>query len=248
MDLSYATATELTVALGTGEVSSRELLDHVADRIDLVNPPLNAVVTLDLERARGAAAAADDATARGDKRGPLHGLVMTVKDVWETEGLRTTSGAPELREHIPAADAVAVRRLRDAGAVVVGNSNTPRYAEDNQTFNDVFGQTNNPWDLECTPGGSSGGAAAAVAAGISALELGSDIGGSIRMPAHCCGVHGLKPTWGVVPTRGHIPGPPGTLMMPTSPSAARSPAVSRTSASRSRSWPARSTKNASLGP
>jgi amidase len=212
MDLSYATATALTVALGTGEVSSRELLDHVADRIDLVNPPLNAVVTLDLERARRAAAAADDSTARGDKRGRLHGLVMTVKDAWETEGLRTTSGAPELREHIPAADAVAVRRLRDAGAIVVGKSNTPLYADDNQTFNDVFGQTNNPWDLERTPGGSSGGAAAAVAAGISALELGSDLGGSIRMPAHCCGVYGLKPTWGVVPFRGHIPPPPGTLI------------------------------------
>jgi len=154
MDLSYATATELTVALGTGEVSSRELLDHVADRIDLVNPPLNAVVTLDLERARGAAAAADDVTARGDKRGPLHGLVMTVKDVWETEGLRTTSGAPELREHIPAADAVAVRRLRDAGAVVVGKSNTPRYAEDSlETFNDVFGQTTTRGTSNARPAG-----------------------------------------------------------------------------------------------
>jgi amidase len=126
--------------------------------------------------------------------------------------MRTTSGAPELAEHVPAVDAVAVRRLRDAGAVVVGKTNTPMYASDLQTYNELFGQTNNPWDLTRTPGGSSGGAAAAVAAGIVPLELGSDLGGSIRMPAHCCGVYGLKPTWGIVPMRGHIPGAPGSLV------------------------------------
>jgi amidase len=212
VDLSFATAAELTDALNAGSLSSRELLDHVHRRIDEVNPPLNAVVALDLERARADATRADDATARGESLGLLHGLVITVKDVWETEGLVTTSGAPELREHVPAADATAVRRLRDAGAIIVGKTNTPLYAGDNQTFNEVFGQTNNPWDLDRTPGGSSGGAAAAVAAGITALELGSDIGGSVRMPAHCCGVYGLKPTWGIIPTRGHIPGPPGSLV------------------------------------
>ena len=137
---------------------------------------------------------------------------MTVKDVWETEGLVTTSGAPELRDHVPEHDAVTVGRLRAAGAVIAGKTNTPIYAGDNQTFNEVYGRTNNPWDLGRTTGGSSGGSAAAVAAGMTSLELGSDIGGSIRAPAHFCGVYGLKPSWGVVPSRGHIPGPPGALV------------------------------------
>ena len=129
----------------------------------------------------------------------------------ETAGLRTTSGAPELVDHVPDVDAVAVARLR-AGAVIYGKTNTPPYAGDLQTFNEPFGTTSNPWDLTRTPGGSSGGAAAAVAAGLTPLELGSDIGGSIRVPSHLCGTFGLKPSWGVVPSRGHIPGPPGSLM------------------------------------
>ena len=137
---------------------------------------------------------------------------MTVKDVWETEGLVTTAGAPELSDHIPQTDALAVGRLKAAGAIVFGKSNTPLYAGDFQTFNDVYGVTSNPWDRTRTAGGSSGGAAAAVAAGLTPLELGSDIGGSIRNPAHFNGVYGLKPSWGVVPSRGHIPGPPGNLV------------------------------------
>jgi amidase len=137
---------------------------------------------------------------------------MTVKDVWETEGLVTTSGAPELAGHVPASDALAVRRLRGARAIIFGKTNTPLYAGDFQTYNDVYGVTSNPWDTSRTAGGSSGGAAAAVAAGLTPLELGSDIGGSIRNPAHYNGVYGLKPSWGVVPSRGHIPGPPGTLV------------------------------------
>ena len=212
MDLSFATASELVDAVSAGTLSSRELLDHVAARIDTHNPALNAVVTLDLERAADAAAAADDAQARGEPLGPLHGLVITIKDVWETAGLRTTSGAPELRDYVPSVDAITVGRLRAAGAVIAGKTNTPLYASDHQTFNELFGQTNNPWDLNRTPGGSSGGAAAAVAAGLVALEHGSDIGGSIRVPAAFCGIYGLKPTWAVVPSRGHIPGPPGSLV------------------------------------
>ena len=157
MDLSFATASELVDALTHGVLSSRELLDHVAARIDAHNPALNAVVTLDLERAADAAAAADDAHARGERLGPLHGLVITIKDVWETEGLRTTSGAPELRDYVPSVDAITVARLRAAGAVIAGKTNTPLYASDHQTFNELFGQTNNPWDLSRTPGGSSGG-------------------------------------------------------------------------------------------
>ena len=214
VDLDYATATELTRAIGDRSLSSRELLDHLRARIERHNPDLNAIVALDLDRAVATAAAADQATADGGPIGPLHGLPMTVKDVWETEGLVTTSGAPELQDHVPEVDALAVARLRTAGAVIFGKTNTPLYAGDFQTYNDVYGVTNNPWDTTRTAGGSSGGAAAAVAAGLTPLELGSDIGGSIRNPAHFNGVYGLKPSWGVVPSRGHIPGPPGSLVEP----------------------------------
>jgi amidase len=218
MDLDFATASELTRALRDKAVSSRELVAHLERRIELRNQRLNAIVALDTDRARAAAAAADQATARGEPGSaggaarPLHGLPMTVKDVWETEGLVTTSGAPELARHVPGTDALAVARLKAAGAIVIGKTNTPLYAGDVQTFNDVYGVTNNPWDVSRTAGGSSGGAAAALAAGLTPLELGSDIGGSIRNPAHYNGVYGLKPTWGIVPTRGHIPGPPGSLV------------------------------------
>jgi amidase len=212
MDADYATGSELTRALADRAVSSRELLEHLVARIDRLDPALNAVVATDLDRARAEADAADAVTAAGGSNGPLHGLPMTVKDVWETEGLVTTSGAPELREHVPEADAVAVARLRAAGAIIFGKTNTPLYAGDFQTYNEVYGVTNNPWDTSRTAGGSSGGAAVAVAAGLTPLELGSDIGGSIRGPAHYNGVYGLKPSWGVVPGRGHIPGPPGTLV------------------------------------
>jgi amidase len=214
LDLGTSTATELVGAIRDRTVSSRELLDQVVARVEDRNPDLNAIVALDLERARAAAAAADRATVAGTDLGPLHGLPMTVKDVWETEGLVTTSGAPELRHHVPRTDAVAVGRLKAAGAIVFGKTNCPLYAGDLQTFNDVYGVTNNPWDTARTAGGSSGGAAVAVAAGLSPLELGSDIGGSIRNPAHFNGVYGLKPSWGVVPSRGHIPGPPGSLVEP----------------------------------
>lgn len=196
--------------LARREVSSRELLEHFLARIEKHNTALNAVVALD-ERALDRARAADEATARGESWGALHGVPMTVKDAIETEGLVTTSGAPMLAKHIPARDADAVACLKAAGALVFGKTNLPIFAGDLQTYNDVYGVTNNPWALDRTPGGSSGGAAAALAAGLTGFELGSDIGGSIRNPAHFSGVFGLKPTWGVVPGRGHIPGPPGSL-------------------------------------
>ena len=139
---------------------------------------------------------------------------MTVKDVIETAGLRTTAGAPELAGHIPFRDADAVARLRTAGAVIFGKTNTPPYAADYQTNNPLFGRTTNPWDAGRTPGGSAGGSAAALAAGHTSFELGSDLGGSIRIPAANCGVFGLKPSHGIIPTRGHIPGPPGSLAEP----------------------------------
>jgi amidase len=212
MDPAFRSATDLCAAIAEREISSVELLDHLAARVARHDPSLNSVVALDLERARRRAVEADGATSRGESWGPMHGLPMTVKDVWETEGLVTTSGAPIHKDHVPTTDALAVARLKDAGAIVFGKTNTPLFAGDLQTFNEVYGVTNNPWDLGRTPGGSSGGAAAAVAAGLSPIELGSDIGGSIRNPAHCCGIYGLKPTWGVVPDRGHIPGPPGSLL------------------------------------
>ncbi len=212
MDLDATTATEIADGIRTGAVSSVEVLDHLTGRIDRHNPAINAVVALDLDRAYAAAKAADAAVARGEATGPLHGLPMTVKDVWETQGLVTTSGAPELKDYVPVADALAVGRLKAAGAIIFGKTNTPLYAGDFQTFNDVYGLTSNPWDLSRTAGGSSGGSAAAVAAGLTPLELGSDIGGSVRNPAHYNGVYGLKPSWGVVPSRGHIPGPPGSLI------------------------------------
>jgi amidase len=171
-----------------------------------MNRDFSTATAADLIQALGA--------ARGEQAGPLHGLPMTVKDAFETEGLLTTSGAPELAAYVPRQDAVAIARLKAAGAIIFGKSNTPLYAGDWQTYNEVYGRTNNPWDLSRTAGGSSGGAAAAVAAGLTPLEFGSDIGGSIRNPAHYNGVYGLKPSWGVVPVRGHIPGPPGSLITP----------------------------------
>lgn len=210
-DLALRSTAELAEAIRRRRVGSLELLDLYAERIAERNEALNAVVTLDLETARAEARRADEATARGETGGPLHGVPFTVKDSLETAGLRTTCGHPPLAAHVPAEDAIAVARLRLAGAVIFGKTNTPALAADVQTYNPLFGTTRNPWDLARTPGGSSGGAAAALAAGLTGGEVGSDIGGSIRTPASWCGVYGHKPTWGLVPQRGHIPGPPGTL-------------------------------------
>ncbi|HXX48437.1 MAG TPA: amidase, partial [Myxococcota bacterium] len=213
-ELCFTTATELAGMLRRRELSSRELLELQLARITKHGKALNAVVTLDEERARADAAAADDELARGRVRGPLHGLPMTIKDTFETAGLRTTAGAPDLSQHVPARDADAVARLRRAGAVIFGKTNVPFMAGDWQSWNEIFGTTNNPWNAARVPGGSSGGAAAAVATGETPLELGSDIGGSIRVPSHWCGVFGHKPTWGIVPQRGHIPPLPGVVSAP----------------------------------
>ncbi|MPY93629.1 MAG: amidase, partial [Acidimicrobiia bacterium] len=210
-EIAFRSASQLTRELREGQLSSRDLLELYLERIERLDGKLNAVVTVDAAAARAAADAADAARRRGQPLGPLHGLPVTVKDCIETAGLRTTAGAPELAEHVPVADAVAVARLRAAGAVLFGKTNTPAWAGDCQTYNELFGTTANPWDPSRTLGGSSGGAAAAVAAGLTGLELGSDLGGSIRHPAHFCGVYGLKPTWGIVPGRGHLPPPPGVL-------------------------------------
>jgi len=180
------------------------LLDAYLTRVEQLDTPINAVVTLDRDRAHAAAARADDAAARGDWLGPLHGLPITIKDAIQVAGVRSTGGAIELANHVPTADAPSVARLKGAGAIVFGKTNVPRWSGDVQTFNDLFGTTNNPWSLDRVPGGSSGGPAAAVACGFTAFELGTDIGGSIRVPAHCCGIFGLKPSYGVISQRGYL--------------------------------------------
>ena len=212
-ELAYRSATDLAKAIRQREVSSREVLDDLLARVAKLDSTINSIVTIDADRARAEAATADAALARGEVRGPLHGVPMTIKDSFQTAGMRTTSGAPELAEFVPQEDAWPVSRLRDAGAVIFGKTNLPIYAGDLQTYNDVFGTTNNPYDVTRTPGGSSGGSAAALACGFTPLELGSDIGGSIRLPAHMSGVVGHKPSYGVVPAHGQIPGPPGTLTL-----------------------------------
>lgn len=204
------TARQCLDALRERKISSLELVEACIVRIEALNPTLNAVVAKDYDRARERARAADQARATANPVPPLLGLPMTIKDSLETAGLVTTSGAPELRHHVPEEDAVVVHRAIDAGAIVLGKTNLPIYAGDWQTYNAVYGRTNNPWDTSRTVGGSSGGAAASLAAGFVPLETGSDIGGSIRTPANYCGVYGHKPSHGIVPERGHIPGPPGT--------------------------------------
>ncbi|MDX1623270.1 MAG: amidase, partial [Gemmatimonadota bacterium] len=195
-----------------------EVLEAHLRQIARHDRALNAVVTLDETGARHRAREADEALARGEVWGPLHGVPVTIKDCFETAGLKTTAGFPPLEDHVPAEDATVVARMRNAGAIVLGKTNLSLLATDWQTDNPVFGRTNNPWDRSRTPGGSSGGGGAAVAAGLSPLDIGSDIGGSIRVPAHFCGVYGFKPTEHRVPSTGHIPDwhvpgktPPGSV-------------------------------------
>lgn len=213
-NLVYRSAFELGRALEAKELSSAELLEEVADRVEQRNPEINVVVTLDLERALERANEVDQLRTDPKKAaglGPLAGVPITIKDSLMVEGTRTTSGAPELADFVADTDAVSVARLKEAGAVVYGKTNLPIYAGDVQSYNDVFGTSNNPWDTTRTVGGSSGGSAGSLAAGFTSLEIGSDIAGSIRNPAAMCGVVGHKPSYGIVSGRGQIPGPPGTL-------------------------------------
>jgi amidase len=189
-------AVEQRRLLQDGEVSSVEVMSAHLERIDAVNPAVNAIVTLVPERALADAARADEARARGEPLGPLHGLPIAIKDLVDTEGIRTTYGSAIYRDHVPAEDAPLVRRLKTAGAIVVGKTNTPEFGAGSQTFNSVFGATRNPYDFARTPGGSSGGAAAAVATRMLPFADGSDLGGSLRNPASFCNVVGLRPTLG----------------------------------------------------
>jgi amidase len=210
----YLSAKQLVAKLKTGEISSRALLETYIARINDKNTAINAVVAMDLNAARARADAADAAVANGENWGVLHGLPVTIKDTYEVAGMPCTVGAEELRNYVPAQAAFAVQRMIDAGAIVFAKTNVPVYASDLQSYNSVYGTSNNPWNNTLTPGGSSGGAAAALAAGFTALELGSDLAGSIRIPAHFCGVYGHKVTHGVISMRGHIPGPKGVLKEP----------------------------------
>lgn len=210
-DVAYQSAAELLANLRAGHLSAVEALDALTGRCAERNPEINVVVTTDLDRARERAQAIDEARARGEELGPLAGLPMTVKDSLMTEGVLTTSGAPELADFVPDRDAASVARLKAAGAVIWGKTNLPIYAGDAQSYNEVFGTSNNPWDTSRSPGGSSGGSAGALAAGFTPLEVGSDIGGSIRIPSAMCGTVGHKPSYGIVSAKGQIPGPPGTL-------------------------------------
>ena len=206
LDMPFRSARELAAEIKRKSISASELLELFLKRVEVFNPKLNAIVAT-LPEARERAKAADEALARGEDWGPLHGVPMTVKESFDVVGLPTTWGVPELKENYPTRNALAVDRFLNAGAVLFGKTNVPLYLADWQSFNAVYGTTNNPWDLARAPGGSSGGSAAALAAGLTGLEAGSDIGASIRNPAHYCGVYGHKPTWGICPPRGQaLPG------------------------------------------
>ena len=202
---AFASATQLAGEIRDRRIGCLELLEHFVARAERHNPALNIVVAWQLDKARARARAADAALARGELWGPLHGIPMTVKESYSVAGLPTTWGHPALKNNIAAENAVAIDRLLGAGAVIYGKSNVPLMLQDSQSYNEVYGTTNNPWDVARGPGGSSGGEGAALAAGFSALGAGSDIAGSLRNPAHYCGVYGHKPTWGLIPTRGHSP-------------------------------------------
>jgi len=200
----FSSVRALRDAMGRGAISSEELTRAFLDRIGAVNPTLNAVVQLDAEGALARAREADQARSRGEVWGPLHGIPMTIKDSLDTAGMITTGGTLGRASFRPEADATVVARVRAAGAILLGKTNTPELTLSFETDNLVYGKTNNPYDAARTPGGSSGGAAAILAAGGSAFDIGSDYGGSIRLPAHFCGIAGIKPTTGRVPRTGHI--------------------------------------------
>ena len=221
----YGSAVEAAAAIRARTISAAELTAHMLDRIDALDPKLNSYVYQRREEALVAARAADDATARHEATGVLHGVPINVKESFGVEGYPCTWGVPALRGSRATNNATAVQRLLDAGAILLGATNVPLNLMDGQAFNDIYGTSNNPWDLLRTPGGSSGGSAASLAAGMAFLSVGSDIGGSIRAPASFCGVYGHKPTLDIVPLTGHLPGglhaPPGfsTLLAVAGPMA-----------------------------
>jgi amidase len=207
--LSFQSAKQLAKAIQDKQISSLELLEHYIERVERLNPGINAIIYTDFDNARVKAKQADEALARSESWGPLHGLPMTFKESFEITGMPTTSGFELFKDHVSTTNASVVDDLLNAGAIIFGKTNLPLLTNDLQSYNEIYGQSNNPWDVTTTPGGSSGGAAAALAAGLCGLEIGSDIGGSIRNPAHCCGVFGHKPSWNIISQRGHVPPLPG---------------------------------------
>src|SRR6516164_601908 len=205
----YGTVKELNEALAARRISVSELVELVIARIEDLDSRINAIVVRDFERAREAARAADLALARGERRSLL-GIPFTVKEAINVAGLPTTWGFPEFKDFVSKEDAVVVTRAKNAGAILLGKTNVPLGLGDFQSYNDIYGTTNNPWDVSRSPGGSSGGSAAALAAGFGTISFGSDIGGSLRVPAHFCGVFAHKPSLGLLPDRGHTrpPVPP----------------------------------------
>jgi amidase len=204
--LPFRTAKQLAAAIRKKKIGCLELLDLYLERVEAHNPSLNAIIAMDIEGARKRAKAADKAVKAGKKLGPLHGVPMTIKESYNVVGFPTTWGVPALKDNRPKSNALVVQRMLDAGVTLFGKTNVPLLLGDYQSYNDIYGTTNNPWDLSRTPGGSSGGSAAALAAGLTGIEAGSDIGSSIRNPAHYCGVFGHKPTFGVVSSKGHAAG------------------------------------------
>jgi amidase len=215
-DLHFQPAHQLAGRIAAKEISAVELLEHYLKRIEAHNPALNAIIWMEPDRARDAAGRVDAAIARGDALGPFAGVPMTLKESFQVSGTPTTWGIPVLAGSMTQTAALAAERLIDAGAVFVGKTNVPIHLADWQSYSAIYGTTRNPWNLDMTPGGSSGGSVAALAAGMTALQAGSDIGASIRNPAHYCGVFGLKPTYGLIPPRCRALSPP-----PTSPLSAR---------------------------
>jgi amidase len=203
LPLPFRSAKDLAAAIRKKRIGALELLELYVDRVERYNPRLNVIVATDLDGARKRARAADRALARGQVWGPLHGVPMTIKESFDVAGLPTTWGIPELKGSIAAKHSLLVERMLAAGVVLFGKTNVPVWLADWQSFNPIYGTTNNPWDAGRVPGGSSGGSAAALAAGLTGIETGSDIGASIRNPAHYCGVFGHKPTWTIVPPDGH---------------------------------------------
>jgi amidase len=207
----FQSAHELAQAIASRSISAEEVLEAHLQHIATHNSRLNSIATLNAETARKQAKECDKAVENGEKLGPLHGVPMTIKDVFETEGLKTTCSFKPLANHVPKKDATVGARLKAAGAIVMGKTNVPMLAGDVQCNSPLFGRTNNPWNDGCTPGGTTSGGAAAIASGMSPLEFGSDIAGSVRLPAHYCGIFSMKPTEHAVSMAGHIPEPPGAI-------------------------------------
>lgn len=210
-DLHWQDATEIARRIRDGEITAVAALEHFLERVHRLNPALNAIVDLDEPAARARAEAADVALARGELWGALHGVPITIKNSFEVTGMTCTVGSPMLKDHRPTRNATVAQRLIDAGAILFGKTNTPEMCADLQTSNPIHGISRNPYNTDTIVGGSSGGSAAALAAGLTSLEFGSDIGGSTRNPAHFNNVYGMRPTWGTISPIGHIPGPPNSL-------------------------------------